>query len=267
LFVCFHEPHEPVASPPDLVALYPNAKKPGQAEYFANVTNVDRAVGRLLAGLEELKLADRTVVVFTSDNGPETLNRYRGAERSHGSPGPLRGMKLHVYEGGIRVPGILRWPGQTRPGQVVAEPIGSVDLLPTLCKAAGVPLPADRHFDGADFLPALAGKSIPRKAPLFWHYFRATGLAKVALRDGDWKILAHWDGPQLAPGTSVHPGDQEIIKSAKLTKFELYNLRNDVAESTDLAEKEPDRLTRLANRLREIYQSVRDEGPVWELPK
>src|SRR5688572_14900818 len=127
-FVCFHEPHEPIASPADLVEQYlPLAKSPiedtrgkpgtsantdhdaqrdnqGRALFYANVANVDRAVGRILAALDELKLAQNTLVFFSSDNGPETLNRYETGWRSHGSPGPLRGMKLHCYDGGIRVP-------------------------------------------------------------------------------------------------------------------------------------------------------------------
>src|SRR5262249_48953055 len=99
LFVCFHEPHELIASPPDLVKSYPAAKNEDQAQYFANVTNMDLAVGRLLKTLDDLGTADNTVVLFTSDNGPETLNRYKTARRSYGSPGPLRGMKLWLFEG------------------------------------------------------------------------------------------------------------------------------------------------------------------------
>jgi arylsulfatase A len=87
-FVCFHEPHEPIASPLELTENYTNATKRGEALYYANVTNMDRAVGFLIAELKRLNLDDETVVFFTSDNGPETLNRYGGAWRSHGSPGP-----------------------------------------------------------------------------------------------------------------------------------------------------------------------------------
>jgi len=185
-FVCFHETHEPVASPPDLVARYPQAKNENQAIYFANVTNVDRAVARLLATLDELGEAANTFVLFTSDNGPETLQRYPTGIHSYGSPGPLRGMKLHIYDGGIRVPGIIRWPGHTRPGQVVSEPVCSLDLLPTFCAIAGIEPPHDRRLDGANLLPIFDGRPVRRETPLFWFYFLAISKPKAALREGDW---------------------------------------------------------------------------------
>jgi arylsulfatase A len=265
-FVCFHEPHEPIASPPDLVAQYPQATKEGEALYYANVTNMDRAVGRILAALDEQKLAESTLVFFSSDNGPETLLRYPTGWRSHGSPGPLRGMKLHLYEGGVRVPGILRYPPKVKAGQTSHEVVCSLDLLPTLCELAGVPLPAGRELDGTSLAPVLDGRPIERARPLFWHYFRAIGEPKAALRIGDFVVLGHWDGPQLPPGAGVHRGDCEAIKRARLTKFELYNLQDDLGQKTDLAEREPARLAELSAMLVKTYNAVRDEGPVWDVP-
>jgi arylsulfatase A len=268
LFVCYHEPHEPVASPPGLVRQYlPQAMNEDQAQYFANVANLDQAVGRLLATLDELKMADDTLVFFTSDNGPETLKRYPGAKRSYGSPGPLRGMKLHLYEGGIRVPGLVRWPGHTRPGQVSREPFTSLDLLPTFCQLAGAKVPADRPIDGSNFLPILEGKPIERRTPLFWHYYRSIGEPKAALRDGDWMILGHWDQPVLpGSGAALRPGDMEVIKRAKLKGFELYNLRTDLGETRDLASQEPERLRTLSKRLTELYTQVIAEDRCWQVP-
>jgi arylsulfatase A len=265
-FVCFHEPHEPIASPPDLVAQYPQATKEGEALYYANVANMDRAVGRILAALDEQKLADNTLVFFSSDNGPETLKRYPSGWRSHGSPGPLRGMKLHLFEGGIRVAGILRYPPKVKPGQTIHEPVCSLDLLPTFCDLAGAPLPIGRELDGTSLAPLLDGKPIQRSTPLFWHYFRSIGEPKAAMRVGDWMVLGHWDGPQLPPGASVHRGDCETIKAARLVKFELYNLKDDLAQTTDLAEREPARLRELSAQLVKKYTQVRDEGPVWDVP-
>jgi arylsulfatase A len=266
LLVCFHEPHEPIASPSDLVQSYSQAQKEGEALYYANVTQMDRAAGKLLAALDRLSLRENTLVFFTSDNGPETLNRYRGGWRSHGSPGPLRGMKLHLYEGGIRVPGILRWPGRAPAGVHSAEPICNVDLLPTLCEAAGVKLP-DRKLDGTSLLPALQGRPLQRKTPLYWQYYRAIGEPKVAIRVGDWKLLAHTTGPSLPPGGGVKAGDDELIKAAELTQFELYHLRDDLGEKNNLAAQEPKRVEELSAILRRMYDEVRAEGPGWEFPK
>jgi arylsulfatase A len=241
LHVCFHEPHEPVDSPPKDMDLYPEAKKRGEALYYANVTNMDAAAGRLLTALDEMHLRDSTFVLFTSDNGPETLNRYPDAWRSHGTPGPLRGMKLHLYEGGIRVPGIVRWPGRTTAGHISDEPVVNTDMLPTLCAIAGVEQPAGRVIDGASILPALEGRPVSRKRPLYWQYDKALGGPRVAIREGDWKLLAHRD----------------------LARFELYNLRADVTEKHDLASAEPGRVKQMAEVLAATHREVKAEGPKW----
>jgi arylsulfatase A len=265
-FICFHEPHEPIASPAKLVDTYPDAKKEGEALYYANVTNMDRAVGKILSTLDELKLADRTLVFFTSDNGPETLSRYPSGWRSHGSAGPLRGMKLHLYEGGIRVPGIVRYPPRAKPGETVSEAVCSLDFLPTFCELAGVTLPENHLLDGAAFTPIFDGQPIERATPLFWHYFRSIGQPKAAMRVGDFLVLGHWDGPQFGPGSGVHKGDCEAIKAARLVKFELYNLKDDLAQTTDLAEQEPEKLKELSEQLVRKYDEVIAAGPLWDVP-
>ena len=241
LFIWFHSPHEPVATAEEFVRMYPKVDHANRAIYYGNVTQMDHEVGRLLAALDAMGLRDDTLVMFTSDNGPETLNRYRGAERSYGSPGPLRGMKLHLYEGGIRVAGIIRWPGHTRRGQVCREPINGTDVLPTLCELARVAPPADRAIDGASIVPIFEGRSIERTVPLYWQYDRAIGRPKVAMRQGNWKILAH----------------------KGLAEFELYNLEDDIGEKRDLAAKEPQRFKAMADRLGYLYRAVRAEGPTW----
>ena len=265
LFVCFHEPHEPVASPKELVEQYPQAETPDQAEYFANVTNMDRAVGKLLDKLDDLKQTERTLVLFTSDNGPETLLRYPNAKRSHGSAGDLRGMKLHLYEGGIRVPGILRYPTRVPQPKVTSEPVCGLDILPTFCELAGVKLPEDRVFDGTSFAPIFDGQPLTRATPLYWHYFRSIGEPKAAMRVGDYAILGKWDGPALGPGGSVHAGDCDIIKSAKLTGFELYNLKADPGQTKDFSAEEPEKLKELTDLLVAKYEEVQKAGPVWEV--
>ena len=125
----FHETHEPVAAADEFLKLYPKEENLDRRHYLGDVSQMDAAVGKLMKYLDDNGLRDNTFVFFTSDNGPETLKRYANGTRSYGSPGPLRGMKLHVTEGGYRVPGIIRWPGHVKAGEVWSEPICSVDLL------------------------------------------------------------------------------------------------------------------------------------------
>jgi arylsulfatase A len=241
LMVWLHSPHEPIATANSFVEQY--AGHPAeQAEYFGNVTQVDHEVGRLLKSIDETGLKDRTLVFFTSDNGPETLKRYKGSERSHGSPGPLRGMKLHMYEGGIRVPGILRWPGRIAAGQVSGEPVASYDLLPTFCELAGAAVPKDRPLDGTSLTPLLTGQPVVRTRPLYWQYDRAIGGAnRIAVRDGDWKLLANAD----------------------LSAFELYQLRDDIGEKNNLAANEPDRVAKMSQALKRLHAEIKAEAPTW----
>lgn len=272
LQVCFHEPHEPVASPESMVRRYLDsgaATTPDQAQYFANVENLDAAVGDLVRALDTMGLADNTLVFFTSDNGPETLNRYSRANRSHGSPGPLRGMKLHIYEGGIRVPGILRWPDRVAPGRTEDTPVCAVDLLPTLAELAGSKAWTSRPIDGASLVPLLDERTLSREHPLFWWYYRALDPAKVALRDGDWKIVAHCDVTDMretanSVGRNVNRESQQLIKSANLSRFELYNLREDRGETRDRAAEMPDILARLQGQVGERFREIQAEAPVWD---
>ncbi len=257
LYVCFHEPHEPIATAKRFADMYPS-DDPSLPAHHGNVTQEDDAFGRLMQALDELGLRDDTLVMFTSDNGPAITNWH-----PHGSPGPLRDKKGSVYEGGIRVPGIIRWPGHTKPRTVCGEPVSGVDLLPTLCQIVGVPVPDDRAIDGASFLPLFEGKPVQRRTPLYWQFNYARSKPKVAMRVGDWKILATLTEPELKPGADITDQVQQSIKRAELDSFELYNLREDVGETTDLAEKEPDRLEAMAAHLRKLYHEVRDESPVW----
>lgn len=274
LYVCFHEPHEPVASPPELVATYldddgPKARNEDEAQYFANVTNMDAAVGRLLTTLREQGANENTFVVFTSDNGPETLNRYPRGTRCYGSPGPLRGMKLWLYEGGFRVPGIIRWPEVVPAGTVDPTPVCSLDLLPTVCELAGVDPPADRPLDGASLVPLLAGQPFERAKPLSWDYFNGLGEPKAAMRVGDYVVLGKRATPDVETrdvGGNVGPRTMPLIKSERLGRFELYDLRADVGQTHDLAVERPDLLDKYSRVLVLKHREVRDEGPVWEFP-
>jgi arylsulfatase A len=232
LFVWFHAPHEPVAVTPDWTAPYADADPEARRQYYGCVSLMDDAVGRIVAALERKKVRERTLVFFTSDNGPETLKRYKGAERSYGSPGNLRGMKLHLTEGGIRVPGILSWPGRIKAGKTAA-PVSNLDLLPTACELAGVALP-DAPLDGVSLVPLIDGKPLARKQPLYWQYDRALGGYRYAVRDGEWKLLA----------------------DAKMNKFSLYNIISNPAETRDRSSDEPKIAQRLIESLRERHKAI-----------
>lgn len=264
LYVAFHEPHEPVASPPDLVARHrDHTRNEDEAQYFANVENMDRAVGDLLAALDRMKLAENTLVFFTSDNGPEELLRYPAASRSYGSPGPLRGMKLWTTEAGSRVPGIIRWPAQVKAGQVSDEPVSSLDLLPTFSALGGAKVPAGLKLDGADFRPALHGRQVVRPQPLFWVYYSAINEQRVALRDGPWKLLAKLDGGELPMIGNITTATAPRVRQAKLTDFSLYRLPDDIDESHDLSAKEPARVKELSAKLETLYREMAATMHVW----
>ncbi len=264
LFACFHEPHEPIASAKKFTDLYPS-DDPSLPAHHGNVTQLDAGFGDLLTALDELGVRDETFIFFTSDNGPAITGMH-----PHGSAGPLRDKKGAIYEGGIRVPGIVQWPGRVTAGSTSDIPVSGVDVLPTLCAIAGIEPPADRVLDGVSFLPVLSGQPIVRRRPLYWQFNRAKSDAKVAIRDGDWKLVAHLTEPGPNIGADITAEEIQQIKTAELTNFELYNLKNDIAESKDLKSERPDLFDTLKKQMEAIYEEVKAEAPewpAWEWPK
>jgi arylsulfatase A len=211
-----------------------------------------------LRALDSEGVAANTFVFFTSDNGPAITPMH-----PFGSAGPLRAKKGSLYEGGIRVPGIIRWPGHVKAGSVSAEPISGVDILPTLCGVAGIETPLQRPLDGVNIQPALEGKPLARAQPLFWHFFAADGAPKVAMRSGDWKLLGILDKRGPAHRNHITADDQTAMKTAEIASFELYNLRDDISEAHDLAATEPERLKSMSAQMVKLYHEVRDECPTW----
>ena len=255
LFLCFHSPHEPIATSPAYVDRYPQAKKAGEALYYGNVTELDYHFGRFLEGLEAAGRGD-ALVLFTSDNGPETLLRYPGSWRSHGSAQPLRSMKLSLYEGGYRVPAIARWPGRIKAGTVSREPICGVDFLPTFAAIAGAKLPP-KKLDGTSLLPAFEGKAVRRATPLHWHYFNALDAPRATLREGDWKITGAWAQSTPAPRVSgFRMEDLATFAARPLASFELFNLRTDIGERTGLSAREPVKFAELRDKLIAAHTEV-----------
>ncbi len=257
LFACFHEPHEPIASAEKYRKLYPH-EDPAFSAHHGNVSQLDAGFGRLLDAVKQLGLNEDTVVIFTSDNGPAITPIH-----PHGSAGPLRDKKGTVYEGGIRVPGIIRWPGEINPGTETDVPISGLDFLPTLCQLGGAMLPPERELDGTSFVPLFKGKPLERAKPLYWQFNRAKGKAKVAVRDGKWKLLASLTQPGPTTGADLTQLEMQGIKKAELKDFELYDLGVDIQESMDVSGKQPNVLKRLKKEMQAIYEDVQREGPVW----
>lgn len=238
LTVWTHEPHLPIESDPEFIALYSELGDPDLRQHHGNVTQLDHAFGLLIKALDETKLADNTLVVFTSDNGPEG-DGTRG--RTRGSTGGLRGRKRAVYEGGIRVPGIVRWPGQVPPASQSDTPVIGSDIFSTICQVAGIPLPGDRPIDGVSMLPVFSGQRLVRPLPMYWRCNIAPGELKVAMRDGDWKILA----------------------SESMDRFELYNIKHDPAEQQELSQSHPEQLAVMKDKLIGLNRQIEAEGPDW----
>jgi arylsulfatase A-like enzyme len=239
--------HVPIGARQDLVEKY--RQKPAPPEgwgkerqskvrlvqsdpvYAAMIEQLDRAIGRVLDALERQHLAERTIVVFMSDNG--------GLATGEGHPTsnlPLRGGKGWPYEGGIHEPWFIRAPGITRPGSICDTPVISTDFYPTLLALAGLPLKPSQHRDGVSLLPLLRGGNLER-GPLFWHYphYSPQGGAPCgAVREGDWKLIEWYEDNSL----------------------ELFNLRDDLAEQHNLAAANSDKARELQARLAAWRKSV-----------
>jgi uncharacterized sulfatase len=234
--------HIPLTTTPELKAKYEaKPKVPGYSchpLYAGLLEELDSCTATILDALDRLGLAENTLVIFTSDNG--------GLERESGGwPGtlnaPLRNEKGSLYEGGIRVPALVRWPGVARPGAVTHQPAISTDIYPTALAAAGVKPPADQPLDGISLLPVLRDPAADLGRPaLFWHYphyhhSRPSG----AIRAGDWKAIEFFDTEAV----------------------EVYNLKDDIGESKDLAAERPDVARALRDRLRAWRRAVNAQMP------
>jgi len=233
LAVWAHEPHYPIASAERYEKQHAGIADAEERTYRANVTQLDDAFGAVMKSLDALGLTENTLVIFTSDNGPEG-DGTKGPGR--GLAGGLRGRKRSMYEGGHRVPGMVRWPARIKPGTTSDLPVVGSDFFVTMLAAAGVAPAADRKLDGTSLLPLLSGGRVDRRVPLYWRWG-----GKVAYREGDWKIVV----------------------DESLEKPELYDLAADRAEAHDLAAREPERLAAMMARLRAHTAEIEGEGPDW----
>lgn len=256
LFVSYHEPHEPIATAPQHAKLYTGLHDSRRAHH-GNITQMDAAFGRLMKTLQGHGLSRETLVIFTSDNGPA-----KTAFHPDGSAGPLKDKKGHIADGGIRVPGIIYWPGHVTAG-TSAVPVIGTDILPTLCDLSGIAPPRDRELDGTSLVPLLEGQPLNRERPLYWHFYAARGNPKVAIRDGRWKLTAEMDAPPARDRGGIDPADQRTIKTAGLVNMKLYDLEKDIGELSNVQTAEPEVFARLSRTLNKLYREVQAESPVW----
>ena len=258
---------------PFYIELFPNdvhdahLPKPGAAEkwttvtdnpyeqkFFAVLEEMDRQIGRVVAAVDALGLAERTLIVFTSDNGPtDWPSYYQAGYDPPGFTGPFYGRKWSLYEGGIRMPFIARWTGTVPAGRVNDTSVMcGIDLSPTFCHFARVPVPDSIGHDGEDMHEALLGKPVRRSRPIFWQYGKPyTNLLpgngdfispSLAVRDDQWKLLTNPDGSDT----------------------QLYNLATDPGEKRNLLTEHPTKAAELSKRLRRWARSVGFETPAAE---
>ncbi len=231
LSVWVHEPHYPIAADPRFSGLYPNHPN---SEHMGVITQTDHSLGMIMDALEAKGLTENTLIIFSSDNGPEGKGGIKG-----GSTGGLRGRKRDDYEGGIRVPGIVRWPGHIKPGSVSDVPVIGTDIFATVLEITGVALPKDRTIDGVSMVPAFAGQPVKRPMPLFWRTHCSPQQDRVAMRIGDWKIIGN----------------------DKLDTFELYEIQKDWKEEHNLAATQPEKTQEMKELLLKHWKEIEAEGP------
>lgn len=251
--------HSPLQAKKDLIERF-KAKPPvgghDNPVYAAMLASVDESVGKILALLDDLKLSEQTLVIFSSDNGG--VGGYRDAGIDAGdntNNAPLRAGKGTLYEGGVRVPYIFRRPGAIAAGATCDEPINSVDLYPTILELTGAPKPSDYVLDGTSYLSLLTngGKAEAGREPLFWHFPGYLGAS-----NNDWRTT---------PVGSIRKGDFKLLEFFEDGRLELYNLQNDVGEKQNLATAHPDKTKELHDRLVAWRAAVKAPMPTANDPK
>jgi arylsulfatase A-like enzyme len=239
LYLAHYAVHIPLTAKTNVVEKYLRAAKSDSAQtnaiYAAMIESVDQSVGRILRQLDALSLSDHTVFVFTSDNGG--LNVREGPATPSTSNAPLRAGKGYLYEGGLRVPLIVRWPGVVAAGKVSDAIVSSIDFYSTLLELAGVGVPDLERLDGASFVQALKGGESSPGRTLYWHY-------------------PHYSNQGGKPGGAIRQGNLKLIESYESGYLELYNLKEDVGETNDLAAVLPEAANALAKQLADWRRAV-----------
>ena len=244
LYLAHYAVHIPLQARPELLARYrakPTAGSPQRNPiYAAMIQSVDDGIGRLLRRLDELGIADRTVVVFTSDNGG--LSVKEGPNTPATSNSPLRAGKGYLYEGGIRVPLIVAWPGVTRPGPSARCRSAGRTSIPRSARSPGSDRPTGQIVDGESLVPLLKGTGSLRRDTLYWHY-------------------PHYSNQGGKPGGAIRQGNLKLIEWYEDGRAELYDLAADPGEQKDLAGERPADAARLRDRLARWRESVAAQMP------
>ena len=236
IFLWNYTVHWPMEAPDELIQKYAGHKGPGlnDSRYGAMIEAMDSAIGRVLKSLDDLKLRDNTMVVFTSDNGG-----YSGVADNR----PLRDGKGDLYEGGLRVPLIVRWPGIVEPGSVSRVPVISMDFLPTLLEAANVSGTSNEKLDGVSLIPILRQSGSLNRDALYFHYpnyaWHRSNRLGGAIRKGKYKLIERFDDGTL----------------------ELFDVESDLSESQNLAEDHPEHARSMANQLKRWRATVQARMP------
>jgi arylsulfatase A-like enzyme len=236
LYLPHYTVHIPLRAKQEMIAKYPQTLTLGEqsnAIYAAMLESLDEGIGRLRRKLEELKLADRTLIIFTSDNGG--LATLEGPNTPATINSPLREGKGYLYEGGVRVPLIVCWPGMGRTGVLSQTPVVGHDLFPTILAACGIS--QNYETDGMNLVPLLRDDSPPARDALYWHY-------------------PHYSNQGGRPGGAIREGKLKLIEFYENGRRELYDLANDVRESKNLAADLPQDVERLASRLDEWRRRI-----------
>jgi len=259
LYLSHYAVHTPIESKPTLTDKYkakaeklPKTSKPAflperdamskqiqdHPVYAGMVQSTDESVGRVMKKLEELGVAENTVVIFMSDNGGlSTVPREAPTSNL-----PLRAGKGWLYEGGIREPMIIKWPGVVKPGSVCSEPVTSTDFYPTMLEMAGLPLMPEQHIDGISMMPLLKDEGKLERTAIYWHY-------------------PHFHGSGNRPSGAVRAGDYKLIEWYENSRIELYNLKNDIGERHDLATQMPKKAVELRRMLHKWRKQTNAKMP------
>jgi arylsulfatase A-like enzyme len=241
VYLPFNAVHAPLESIDKYLSRFTSIEDKKRRTFAAMLSAMDDAVGNVLAKVRELGQEENTLIFFISDNGGPTPSTTSGN-------GPLHGFKAQTWEGGIRVPWMVQWKGHIPAGQVDDRPVIQLDILPTALAAAGVEVKPEWKIDGVNLLPYANGenKAAPHDA-LYWRFG-----AQIAIRKGDWKLVK-------APGGPLKGG--ELLGKATTDGAQLYNLKNDLGESTDVAAKEPEKVKELIAQWQQWNSGLVD--PKW----